>query len=206
MLFDPNKMFYLALVLGAVQIIFGMCLKAANQARMFGVRYAFSTIGWIVVILSATILYGLNYLVQLNADTAKRIFYVMLGISSLGIFFFNNPKRNILVNLGSGLWDTYNMITGMLGDLLSYIRLFALGIASAILGFVFNDLAMNMSPDIPVLGQLVFVIILLIGHGINIFMSSLGSFVHPLRLTFVEFYKNSGYIGGGKKYNPFSKK
>jgi len=65
---------------------------------------------------------------------------------------------------------------------------------------------MNMSPDIPVIGQLVFVLILLIGHGINIFMSGLGSFVHPLRLTFVEFYKNAGYIGSGKKYNPFSKK
>jgi len=206
LLLDPNKMFYLALALGGIQIIFGMCIKAANQARMFGIRYAFSTIGWIIVILSGIILFGLFSLTLLNADTAKKIFYIVLGIGSLGIFFFNDPKRNILINVGSGLWDTYNMVTGMLGDLLSYIRLFALGIASAILGFVFNDLAMNMSPDVPVVGQLVFVIILLIGHGINIFMSSLGSFVHPLRLTFVEFYKNSGYIGGGKKYNPFSKK
>lgn len=206
LLFDPNKMFYLALALGGIQIIFGMMIKAANHAKMFGIRYAFSTIGWLIVILSAIILYGLNYLSKIDAGTAKNIFYVMLGIGSLGIYFFNNPKRNILVNFGSGLWDTYNMATGILGDLLSYIRLFALGIASAILGFVFNDLAMNMSPDVPVLGQLVFIIILLIGHGINIFMSGLGSFVHPLRLTFVEFYKNAGYTGGGKKYNPFSNK
>ena len=206
MLFDPDKMFNLALALGGIQIIFGMCIKAANQVRMFGVRYAFSTIGWIMLILGGGALVGLNFLGKMDGATAIRIFIIVGGISSLGIFFFNDPKRNILVNFGAGLWDTYNMITGVLGDLLSYIRLFALGIASAILGFVFNELAMNMSPDTPVLGQLVMIIILLIGHGINIFMSSLGSFVHPLRLTFVEFYKNSGYIGGGKKYNPFSKK
>jgi V/A-type H+-transporting ATPase subunit I len=184
-----------------------MFIKAANQARMYGYRYAFPTLGWLLLILGGGTVYLLNSTAHLTDNTAKIIFFLVLGISSLGIYFFNNPKRNILINFGAGLWDTYNMVTGILGDLLSYIRLFALGISSAILGFVFNDLAMNMSPfDIPVVGQLVFVLILLIGHGINIFMSGLGSFVHPLRLTFVEFYKNAGYIGGGKKYNPFGKK
>jgi V/A-type H+-transporting ATPase subunit I len=207
LLLDPDKMFKLALILGGVQIIFGMFIKAANQARMYGYRYAFPTLGWLLLILGGGTVYLLNSTAHLTDNTAKIIFFLVLGISSLGIYFFNNPKRNILINFGAGLWDTYNMVTGILGDLLSYIRLFALGISSAILGFVFNDLAMNMSPfNIPVVGQLVFVLILLIGHGINIFMSGLGSFVHPLRLTFVEFYKNAGYIGGGKKYNPFGKK
>ena len=128
---------------------------------------------------------------------------VIWGIAALGIFPFNNPKRSILMNIGVGLWDTYNMVTGFTGDLLSYIRLFALGLSSAILGMVFNQLAMNLSPDLPVLGQLVFVIILLFGHGLNIFMSTLGSLVHPMRLTFVEFYKNAGFIGGGKEYKPY---
>ena len=95
------------------------------------------------------------------------------------------------------------MITGILGDLLSYIRLFALGIASAILGFVFNSLAVSMSGDIPVVSVLIMIIILAIGHAINIFMSGLGAFVHPMRLTFVEFYKNAGFTGGGRKYQPF---
>ncbi len=205
LLLDPNKMFNLALALGAIQIIFGMFIKAFNQVRMFGYRYAFSTIGWLFLILGGGTLYLLNTSATLDAKMAKNIFIIVLVISSLGIYFFNDPKRNILVNFGAGLWDTYNMVTGILGDLLSYIRLFALGISSAILGFVFNELAMNMSPDLPVVKQLVFIIILLVGHGINIFMSGLGAFVHPLRLTFVEFYKNAGYIGGGKKYNPFSK-
>ncbi|MDD2285283.1 MAG: V-type ATPase 116kDa subunit family protein, partial [Paludibacter sp.] len=88
-------------------------------------------------------------------------------------------------------------------DLLSYIRLFALGISSSVMGFVFNDLAMKMSGDIPVLNIIIMLVILLIGHGINIFMACLGGFVHPMRLTFVEFYKNAGFEGGGKKYKPF---
>jgi V/A-type H+-transporting ATPase subunit I len=117
----------------------------------------------------------------------------------------NDPNRNIFMNIGSGLWDSYNMVTGLLGDVLSYIRLFALGISSAVMGFVFNDLAISLSGNTPVVSQLVMVIILLIGHGMNIFMSGLGSMVHPMRLTFVEFYKNAGFEGGGKKYSPFSK-
>ena len=89
---------------------------------------------------------------------------------------------------------------------LSYIRLFALGISSAVLGLVFNDLAMNMSPDVPGVKQLVMLIILLFGHSVNLFMAGLGSFVHPMRLTFVEFYKNAGFEGGGKKYQPYKKR
>jgi V/A-type H+-transporting ATPase subunit I len=96
------------------------------------------------------------------------------------------------------------MASGLLGDLLSYIRLFALGICSGIMGFVFNDLAIKLSSNAPpVVSQLLMLFILIVGHGLNIFMSALGSIVHPMRLTFVEFYKNVGFEGGGKKYKPF---
>ncbi|MBP6610449.1 MAG: ATPase, partial [Paludibacter sp.] len=127
------------------------------------------------------------------------------SIGGLLIFILNDVKRNPLVNVGAGLWDSYNMATGLLGDVLSYIRLFALGISGAVMGFVFNDLAIQLSGDIPVVSHIIMIIIMLIGHGINIFMSGLSAFVHPMRLTFVEFYKNSGFEGGGKKYSPFAK-
>lgn len=116
----------------------------------------------------------------------------------------NNIHQNPLINIGSGLWDTYNRATGLLGDILSYVRLFALSISGAVMGFVFNDLAINISKGIPFFGPIVMIIIMLIGHSINIFMSGLGAFVHPMRLTFVEFYKNAGFEGGGKKYKPFA--
>lgn len=84
--------------------------------------------------------------------------------------------------------------------------MFAIGLSSAILGFVFNDLAVQLLSMPPVIGELFFVLLLLFGHSINIFLSALGSFVHPMRLTFVEFYKNAGFTGGGKEYKPFEYK
>ena len=208
MFLTPEDMFNLALVFGFIQIIFGMFVKVANQIKQHGIGFALSTIGWIIVILSTAtmaVLDKVNDAGEENKMMFSTIHIIILGIAGLGIYIFNHPKRNVFVNIGAGLWDTYNMVTGFAGDLLSYIRLFALGLSSAILGLVFNKLAMDLSPDIIIVKQLVFLIILIFGHGLNIFMSGLGSFVHPMRLTFVEFYKNAGFMGGGKEYKPFRK-
>ncbi|HDP74853.1 MAG TPA: V-type ATP synthase subunit I [Bacteroidales bacterium] len=203
--FDQDKMFKLALILGLVQILFGMCIKAANLWIQFSWKHAISTISWVVLILSMAVF----YLIGQNPESSLKLFspihLVIIGIAGIGIMFFNSPGKNPLFNFGLGLWDTYNMATGLLGDTLSYIRLFALGLSSGILGGVFNSLAFGMAPDTPVLRHIVIILILLIGHSINIFMSALGSLVHPMRLTFVEFYKNAGFTGGGRGYNPFRK-
>ena len=95
------------------------------------------------------------------------------------------------------------MATGVVGDLVSYVRLFAIGLCGAIIGQVFNALSVGLSGNIPVLSWIFMAVILLIGHGLNIFISALGAFVHPVRLTFVEFYKNAGFEGGGRKFTPF---
>lgn len=197
-----DHLFNLALLLGAIQILFGMFIKVANETKMYGVRYAFGTIGWLTLIVGGLGIYGLTQ-AGISSQIITILTWVVVAIGGAGALLFNNPERNVLVNFGAGLWDAYNMATGLLGDLLSYIRLFALGISSAILGYVFNSLAVDLSPDLPVVHIIVMVLILLIGHGINLFMAALGSFVHPMRLTFVEFYKNSGFQGGGKKYQPF---
>lgn len=201
---DSEKMFYFALILGAIQIIFGMGIKAGNHMRFQGFKYALSTLGWMLLILGGIALYIFSN--ERNQEIITILTYVLLGVSGIFILFMNNPDKNIFVNFGGGLWEVYSIVTGVMGDLLSYIRLFALGVSSAILGFVFNDLAMQMSGNIPVVSQIIFLLIIVVGHGLNIFMASLGAFVHPLRLTFVEFYKNAGFQGGGKAYNPFRTK
>ena len=94
------------------------------------------------------------------------------------------------------------MVTGLAGDILSYIRLFALGLAGGMLGSAFNTLASMTLGSSPTWQWLPFVLILLIGHALNLAMACLGAFVHPLRLNFLEFFKNSGYEGRGIKYNP----
>ena len=195
---DNQTMFYLSLVIGCVQILFGMMLKAVNLTIQLGFKYAVSTIGWIMLLIGAAV--GV-----LTGSTGSTWFMVLMIVAGCMIMLYNSPGKNIFLNIGLGLWDAYNMVTGLLGDVLSYVRLFALGLSGGILASVFNSLAVGMSPDVPVVGFLFTALIFLIGHGLNIFMNILGSMVHPMRLTFVEFFKNSGYEGGGQAYKPFKK-
>lgn len=198
---DNNDMFQLSLLLGVIQILFGMILKAVNQAIQFGFKYAVGTIGWIILLVSV----GLAAVLPAVFPMGGTAHLVILAIAGAIILFYNSPDKNIFINFGLGLWDSYNMVTGLLGDILSYVRLFALGLSGGILASVFNSLAVGMSPDNVIAGPIVMVLIFVIGHSINIFMNVLGAMVHPMRLTFVEFFKNSGYEGGGKEYKPFSK-
>ncbi|MDR3093307.1 MAG: hypothetical protein LBU62_01525 [Bacteroidales bacterium] len=202
LMLNSDNLFSLALILGGVQIIFGMIVKAVGQVRRYGWASSFETWGWLILIVGGGSLYITDEKALITPAVARNLCYAVLGISGLLIFILNTPGRNPLINIGAGLWNSYNMITGLLGDLLSYIRLFALGLCGGVMGFVFNDLAMQLSGDIPVVSQFIMLVILLIGHSLNLFMSGLGAFVHPMRLTFVEFYKNSGFEGCGKKYQP----
>ena len=135
-----------------------------------------------------------------------RVVVIALGIvSALGIFLFNDIRRNPLLNIGSGLWDTYNTATGLLGDVLSYLRLYALGLAGAMLGYAFNDLGKMILGDGGIGQWIGFIAVVVIGHALNIAMCALGAFVHPLRLNFLEFFKNAGYEGAGRPFNPLQK-
>jgi V/A-type H+-transporting ATPase subunit I len=202
---DSNQLFNLALILGIIQITFGMLVRAIAGTARFGFSRSFRHWGWLILVLGTGGSLGLEKAGILTAGQANFTMIICGSISVIFIFILNNFKRNIFINVGAGLWDSYNTITGLLGDVLSYIRLFALGVSGAAMGFVFNYLAVNLSGNIPVLSQVIMLIILLAGHGLNIFISGLGAVVHPMRLTFVEFYKNAGFEGGGKKYIPFSK-
>ena len=201
---NTDQLFNLAIIFGVIQILFGMVLKVINISRVRGFWYSLSSIGWLVLLIGLGVVYGLKSADMVSAQAAKIANYAVLAVAGVLIFIMNHPKRNVFINFGAGLWDTYSMATSLLGDLLSYIRLFALGVSSAILGLVFNSMAMSMKPDNVILGPIVMIIILIVGHGITIFMSTLGAFVHPIRLTFVEFYKNAGFTGGGKAYHPFA--
>lgn len=200
---NPDKMFNLALVLGAVQIIFGLFIKAANQTKQFGFTYSLATYGWLIILLGSIGFVSLTGAGLIPKN--KTFLYAILGAGGFFVLFFSDPGVNIFARVGKGIWDIYSTVTGIFGDLLSYIRLFALGLSSAILGFVINDIGLQILGASKILGPVFFVLFLLLGHTLNILISSLGSFVHPMRLTFVEFYKSAGFKGGGEKYNPFKK-
>lgn len=202
LILDSQQLFYLALIIGLFQIIFGLCVKAHNLISFKGFKYALSTVGWIILIISLITIFGLDSANKLTEGLKNPLLYSMLGVSGFLIFIFNDPDSNPVVSSLKGIWDAYGMISGVFGDTLSYIRLFALGTSGAILGFVFNTIGLQIL-QIPYAGPVLFVIFLIFGHGLTIGLSVLGAFVHPMRLTFVEFYKNAGFTGGGKAYKPF---
>ena len=195
----------LALCIGVFHICLAMVVKAVCYTKQFGFKENIATWGWTLLIVGGLIVAILGMTV-LPAAVFKWTLIAVGVVSALGIYIFNTPGRNPLINIGAGLWDTYNMATGILGDVLSYIRLYALGLAGGMLGAAFNNLGQMVLGDTPNVGTWVgFLAIVIVGHVLNLAMSALGAFVHPLRLSFVEYFKNAGYEGKGKLYQPFKK-
>ena len=194
----------LALVIGVVHLCLAMVVKTVYATRNKGFLGSLSTWGWTLLIVGGVVVGSLTMALSVPAQVTKWIVIVLGVVSALGIFLFNDINRNPLKNIGSGLWETYNTVTGLLGDVLSYLRLYALGLAGGMLGKAFNDIA-TMTLGDGGLGYIPFAIILIIGHALNLAMCCLGAFVHPLRLNFLEFFKNSGYDGKGRAYRPIKK-
>ncbi|MBQ5829025.1 MAG: V-type ATP synthase subunit I [Alistipes sp.] len=212
-----NQFFSISLAIGVFQILVGMAINIYMQAKLFGFTSTFGLLGWFIILLSGSLAIGLPMfgLAIPGFDASSPVFYALVGIGAVLMLLLNNIKRNPLINIGAGLWDTYNNITGLLSDVLSYIRLFAIGLSGGVLAQVFNSLALGLSGlDAGIDGSPWYVVaiqivaasaILLIGHGINLFMSAISSFVHPMRLTFVEFYKNAGFEMGQRSFDPVRK-
>ena len=212
-----NQFFSISLAIGVVQILVGMAINIVMKSKLFGFTSTFGLLGWFIILLTGSLAVGLPMfgIGIPGFDTSSPVFYGLMGVGAVLMLLLNNVKRNPLINLGSGLWDAYNNITGLLSDVLSYIRLFAIGLSGGVLAQVFNSLAMGLSgldsmPEgTPWYGMLLPIVaasvILLIGHGINLFMSAISSFVHPMRLTFVEFYKNAGFEMGQRSFDPVRK-
>ena len=197
----------LAICIGVFHICLAMVVKAICYTKQTGFKENIATWSWTLLIVGGLIAAILGMTV-LPAAVFKWTLIAVAVVSALGIYIFNTPGRNPLINIGAGLWETYNMATGILGDVLSYIRLYALGLAGGMLGAAFNDLGLM------VMGETIegatwqwipFILILVLGHVLNLAMSALGAFVHPLRLSFVEYFKNAGYEGKGTMYQPFKK-
>lgn len=196
------KQMILSLGIGVLHICLALIMKAVWAVRKEGFRNSLSAVGWTLLIVGSIVILSLGLPGIISAGTMKWLIIGIGGVSALGIYLFNKWGRNPLLNIGSGLWDTYNMASGLMGDVLSYIRLYALGLSGSMLGSTFNMMGGMVLGDNPTWQWLPFVLIVLSGHVLNIAMSCLGAFVHPLRLNFVEFFKNSSYEGAGSAYDP----
>ncbi|OGS36410.1 MAG: hypothetical protein A2293_12465 [Elusimicrobia bacterium RIFOXYB2_FULL_49_7] len=215
-----------AVCLGFFQITYASVIRTLHAIRHNGWLAGFYPISFLLMSIGAIGLIAHTNFLNLNLAELKVGRFAVgaallhlsltayLGMAVSGLFFlllFNHPEKSILVRPLTGLWDLYNFIFGYIGDLLSYLRLFALGLASGLLGSAFTQIAFGMitGPDgIRHFNSPLFlftILILLVGHTLNVLLAMIGSFVHPLRLTFVEFYKNLNFQGGGKAFVPFSR-
>ncbi len=198
---NPLPMLIFSLVLGVIQIYVGLVVRYFIDLKQKGGKEAFLTSGLWVYFVTGLILLPVGSLLlkdQLLTTVSKVIVYS--GLVSL-ILTQGRHHKNPIMRLGSGILSLYR-VTGYVGDILSYSRLFALGLVTSVLGMVINLLAL-MTKTIPVVGIGVMVVVLILGHTFDFLINLLGSFVHPARLQYVEYFSKF-FEGGGKPFRPLA--
>ena len=196
--------FNVALMFGVLQILVGVIASIINRAYYYTVRDALPQVGKLMIVIGVLVLFLVRMQDVSELMPYENIAEIMLYAGILTVLPTNYIHLPLLKRIGSGVLPLFFIFTGILGDILSYVRLFALGVASSVLGLVINRIGMQIMDD-SWWSILLGVVFLLFGHALNLSLAVLGAFVHPLRLTFVEFYNNAGFQGGGKEYKPFKK-
>lgn len=196
--------FNVALMIGVVQIFLGIFISIYNKLRYEHWTKAISQFGKLMIVTGLIWM----FLADMQEMAALQHFGILRNLLLIGgvllVLFFHDMAQALPTRAATGLLPLFFIFTGVLGDVLSYVRLFALGVASAVLGLVVNQIGLQIMGN-SWWGIVIGVIFLLFGHSLNFCIAVLGSFVHPLRLTFVEFYNNAQFKGGGKEYRPFQK-
>jgi V/A-type H+-transporting ATPase subunit I len=205
--FDPmtDTMFFfkLVLVFGVIHVSLGYLIKAWWNIQNNKAADAFyDQFSWLSIITGAMFL-AVNYLGLLPYASVQ---YAGIGFMILGslivLIYAGRENDGLVGRIGGGLFELYG-ITGIFGDVLSYARLLALGMATGVIAGVINTIAF-MVLDVPFgIGYLLFVIIFVTGHLSNIAINTMGAFVHTLRLQFVEFFTKF-YEGGGEPFSPLT--
>lgn len=190
---SPSDFFYLSLKIGVVQLLVGYIIKLVLSIRRGEFQTVLCTVGWMILLVTGYFLIGKKMMTQ--------PVFLAAGVGGILVFFFSGPGPSFLKRLGAGTWAIYN-VAGLFGDVMSYARIFGLGMSSGIIAVVVNDMARSMMGPRPSIGWLFALILLVFGHTFNFAMSIIGSLVHSARLNFLEYY-GKFFEGGGKEYAPF---
>jgi V/A-type H+/Na+-transporting ATPase subunit I len=195
---DPMKFFILALALGYFQIIFGITIGFVHALRQRRYTMAvFNYLTWLVM-LNAILLYGFSRAGPLP-DWIGSVMGWFILVAAAAIFFMSHREGGWGGRLGMGAYTLFSTIF-FLGDVLSYLRLMALGMATAGLGMAVNVMT-QVTLDIPYIGWLIAPLVFVGGHAFNLVINALGAFVHTLRLQYVEFFPKF-LQGGGREFRP----
>lgn len=206
-LVDPNKdvttILIVSVIFGAIQIFFGLGIKAYMLIKAGKPKDAFYDVGaWVITLISVAIVIGkaLDFV-----DVPNLVYKIAIGFMIFGMVVIvltgGRQEKSVGARLGQGAYSLYG-ITSYVGDLVSYTRLMALGLAGGSLGSAFN-LIMGMIPGV---GGILFApLIFVFGHIFNLALGLLGAYVHTCRLQYVEYF-GKFYEGGGKSFSPFKTK
>lgn len=193
---DYDTMMQISVTVGALHVVL------ANLIRAFRIPSAgaLGAAGWCLAVLT-----GLAWWLAQGdprwAEPIERGMPFALGLSGFLILFFTRAGGSVGARLFDGARALTN-VTSAFGDVLSYLRLFALGLASSSLGLAFNDLA-GQAAQTEGIGLVLAGLVLLVGHGINLGLAIMSGFVHGLRLNFIEFFR-WGTAEEGRPFRPFA--
>ena len=193
---DPTALMVWSIVFGVIHLFAGMFANALNLIRAGRWQDAvFDILPWYLIIIGLGLLGAGPMLLPALAQVGQ-----VMAIAGVAIIlvFGGRPAKNPIVRLFKGLGSLYN-VTSYLSDILSYTRILALVLATSVIAMVVNLMGFMMGPTIP--GILVFIIVAIAGHGLNLALSALSAYVHTSRLHYVEFF-GKFYQGGGRMWKP----
>ncbi len=196
---SPLPVFYLALGLGVIQIIFGIVLSIVREAKNTTLLEGMLDHGPWLALFGSLILWGGNTLGFVAGNSALFVWIIYAALASLVLTQGRKEKTVIKKGL-MGILSLYSSIN-YFSDILSYSRLLALGLATSALAFAVNLIA-SMVASVPVVGGILMVAILLVGHLFNLAVNLLGAFIHSARLQFVEFF-GKFITSNGRNFAPF---
>lgn len=203
---DPMQMLMFSFLLGIIHLFAGLAIMAYNDIKhkeYLAVLY--DVISWYLLVGGAILaLLSLDMMGNIAGFTLPPIFLTIGGIMAaigavLILLFSGRESKHPVKRFLKGVYGLYGA-TGYLSDILSYSRLLALGLATGVIAQVFNQIGSMMGSG--VIGVILFTLIFVIGHGLNIGINALGAYVHTNRLQFVEFF-GKFYTGGGREFKPF---
>lgn len=190
---QPMTIMIMSFIFGAIHLFVGMGVKAYLCLRQGDWQGAVFDIGlWYLVLIGLPLMLLGGVLMQIG------MWMAIIGAAGL-VLTQGRHKPNIIGKITGGVMSLYD-ITGYFSDVLSYSRILALGLATGVIASVVNIL--STLPGANIIGAVLFVVIFLFGHGLNLAINALGSYVHTSRLQYVEFF-GKFYEGGGRPFTPF---
>lgn len=206
--FDPinnlNAVMGFAYGLGLFQLWLGTLMKGIQTAKSnkWNAMQAHFIYNILILVLIFYSLAVTGVFLENYSEMLKNMMYIV-GI--FAIWGSAYETKNIFIRPLMGLILFIQEIIGIFSGVLSYSRLFALGLSTGIIALVFNTIALATLDLMPIYIAIpVMLVIILVGHILNICLNVLGAFIHSARLQFVEFF-GKFLIGGGKEFTPFKK-